>query len=196
MIRFIGPVTARQLIIFDLEFTAWEGSLARHWLGPGEFKEVVQIGAVRLRSDDFSAAESFNCFVRPRINFQLSDYFENLTGIANGRLLEDGVDFEQAYRRFLAFAGDGVLAAFGRDDWVLEENIRLYGLNDIPLLPPFLNLRDWFEAHGFDTSKLHSCDIGPLLGVPFEGRPHDALCDARSIAAGMRVLLQRGAKLW
>lgn len=196
MIRFIGPVTARQLIIFDLEFTTWEGSLARHWLGPGEFKEVVQIGAVRLRSDDFSAAESFNCFVRPRINFQLSDYFENLTGIANGSLLEDGVDFEQAYRRFLAFAGDGVLAAFGRDDRVLEENIRLYGLNDIPSLPPFLNLRDWFEAHGFDTSKLHSCDIGPLLGAPFEGRPHDALCDARSIAAGMRVLLQRGAKLW
>ena len=44
----IGSMTARKLIVFDLEFTAWEGSLARHWLAPGEFKEVVQIGAVRL----------------------------------------------------------------------------------------------------------------------------------------------------
>jgi inhibitor of KinA sporulation pathway (predicted exonuclease) len=196
MIRPIGSVTARQLIIFDLEFTAWDGSLARHWLAPGEFKEVVQIGAVRLGAEDFAISESFHCLVRPRINSRLSDYFEKLTGISDRRLSAEGVDFEEAYRRFLAFAGDGVIAAFGRDDWVLEENIRLYGLKDVPTLPPFRNLRDWFDAQGFDTSRLHSCDIGPLLGVPFEGREHDALCDARSIAGGMRVLLKRGAKLW
>jgi inhibitor of KinA sporulation pathway (predicted exonuclease) len=195
MIRPIDSVTAPQFVIFDLEFTAWEGSLARHWLAPGEFKEVVQIGAVRL-GHDFTAPESFNCLVRPRINPRLSDYFESLTGISDHRLSAEGVDFEEAYRRFLAFAGDSVIAAFGRDDWVLEENIRLYGLKDVPPLPPFRNLRDWFDAQGFDTSRLHSCDIGPLLGVPFEGREHDALCDARSIAAGMAVLLKRGAKLW
>jgi hypothetical protein len=34
-----------------------------------------------------------------------------------------------------------------------------------------------------------------MLGVPFEGHPHDALCDARSIAVGMAVLFRRGAKL-
>jgi len=196
MIRSIGSVTVRQLIIFDLEFTAWEGSLARHWLGPGEFKEVVQIGAVRLDLERLAIAESFDCLVRPRINAHLSDYFEKLTGISNGKLLAEGWDFEDAYKRFLAFAGDAVLAAFGRDDWVLEENIRLYGLNTVAPLQPFHNLRDWFDAQGFDTSRLHSCDIGPLLGVPFEGREHDALCDARSIAAGMAVLLKRGANLW
>ena len=194
MIRSIGSMTARPLIIFDLEFTAWEGSVARHWLGPGEFKEVVQIGAVRLGAD-WATGESFDCFVRPRINPQLSDYFENLTGISNQRLAEEGVAFEEALRRFLAFADSGFIAAFGRDDLVLEENMRLYGLKSAPL-PPYLNLRDWFDAQGFDTSRLHSCDIGPLLGVPFEGQTHNALCDARSIAAGISVLLKRGAKLW
>jgi inhibitor of KinA sporulation pathway (predicted exonuclease) len=196
MIRPIDSVTADQLIIFDLEFTAWEGSLARHWLAPGEFKEVVQIGAVRLNARDFATSESFNCLVRPRINPRLSDYFENLTGISDHRLSVEGVDFEEAHRHFLAFAGDSVVAAFGRDDLVLEENIRLYGLKDVPPLPPFRNLRDWFDAQGFDTSRLHSCDIGPLLGIPFEGREHDALCDARSIASGMALLLERGAKLF
>ncbi|HEY2837129.1 MAG TPA: 3'-5' exonuclease [Rhizomicrobium sp.] len=195
MIRPIDSVTAHQLTIFDLEFTAWDGSLARHWLAPGEFKEVVQIGAVRI-GEDFAILEGFDCLVRPRFNFPLSDYFENLTGISERRLSAEGVDFEEAYRRFLAFAGDSVIAAFGRDDWVLEENIRLYGLKDVPPLPSFRNLRDWFDAQGFDTSRLHSCDIGPLLGIPFEGREHDALCDARSIAAGMAVLVKRGAKLW
>ena len=189
-------MTVRQLIIFDLEFTAWEGSLARQWLGPGEFKEVVQIGAVRLRIDDLILVESFDCTVRPRINSRLSDYFERLTGISNDRVTAEGVDFEKAYRRFMHFAGRDPIASFGRDDWVLEENLRLYGLKEAPSLPPFLNLRDWFDGQGFDTSRLHSCDIGPLLGVPFEGRQHDALCDSRSIAAGMAVLLKRGAKLW
>jgi inhibitor of KinA sporulation pathway (predicted exonuclease) len=192
MIRSIDSMTAPHLTIFDLEFTAWEGSVARQWLGPGEFKEVVQIGAVRLNLQSLALEDSFDCLVRPRINSVLSDYVENLTGISNRRLTEEGVDFEIAYRRFLGFAKGGTIAAFGHDEWVLEENIRLYGLKDLPPLPEFLELRDWFSQRGVDPRGLHSCDIGPKLGVPFEGQKHDALCDARSIAAGMTVLLKRG----
>ncbi len=35
-------------IIFDLEFTAWEGSVAHRWSRPGEFTELVQIGALKI----------------------------------------------------------------------------------------------------------------------------------------------------
>jgi inhibitor of KinA sporulation pathway (predicted exonuclease) len=157
---------------------------------------VVQIGAVRLDCETLAIAGAFECLVRPRLNPLLSSYFENLTGITNAKVAADGEDFTTAYRRFTAFAGADAIAAFGHDEWVLEENIRLYGLKDMPPLPEFLELRGWFARHGIDPKGLHSCDIGPLLGVPFEGRPHDALCDARSIAAGMAVLLKRGAKLW
>ena len=196
MIRSIDSMTAPHLTIFDLEFTAWEGSLARQWLGPGEFKEVVQIGAVRLNLQSLALEDSFDCLVRPRVNSVLSDYVENLTGISNGRLAKDGVDFENAYRRFLDFARGGTIAAFGHDEWVLEENIRLYGLKGLPPMPDFLELRQWFSQRGVDPRGLHSCDIGPRLGVPFEGQKHDALCDARSIAAGMAVLLKRGSNLF
>jgi inhibitor of KinA sporulation pathway (predicted exonuclease) len=189
-------MTVRHLIVFDLEFTAWEGSLARHWLGPGEFKEVVQIGAVRLNAESLTVEASFECLVKPRVNGKVSDYFENLTGISNARLAAGSVDFEIAYRRFVAFAGTGIIAAFGQDDWVLEENIRLYGLKGMAALPEFLELRSWFARHGVDPTSLHSCDVGPMLGVPFEGHPHDALCDARSIAAGMAVLVKRGATVF
>lgn len=189
-------MTARQLIVFDLEFTAWEGSLDRQWLGPGEFKEVVQIGAVRLEAGTLAVVESFECLVRPRVNSVLSAYFENLTGISNASLAARGLDFETAYRGFVDFTAGGVIASFGHDEWVLEENIRLYGLKDMPAMPDFLELRGWFARHGVDPKGLHSCDIGPLLGVPFEGRTHDALCDARSIAAGISVLVRRGAKLF
>jgi inhibitor of KinA sporulation pathway (predicted exonuclease) len=189
-------MTARTLIIFDLEFTAWEGSLQSLWLRPGEFKETVQIGAIRFDGETLAAGASLDCLVRPRINGQLSSYFQNLTGITQDRLMQQGMDFATAYRRFVEFAGGHIIAAFGHDEWVLEENIRLYGLKDMPPLPAFLDLRGWFDERGIDPRGLHSCDIGPRLGVPFEGRKHDALADSRSIAAGMAVLLRQGAKLF
>ena len=48
------PDAVATLTVFDLEFTAWECSMASHWLRPGEFKEVVQIGAVRLDGASFA----------------------------------------------------------------------------------------------------------------------------------------------
>src|SRR5580692_3651474 len=92
-----------QITIFDLEYTAWECSMARSWLAPGEFREVVQIGAVRLDADSFSVKAEFEVLVRPRFNPVLSPYFENLTGISNEQLAARGTDFRTAYDRFLAF---------------------------------------------------------------------------------------------
>jgi inhibitor of KinA sporulation pathway (predicted exonuclease) len=183
------------LTVFDLEFTAWECSMASHWLRPGEFKEVVQIGAVRLDAATYQVRDAFDVLIRPRINSALSPYFESLTGITNDRLAQHGVDFAEGYDRFLDFAGDGPICAFGHDEWVLEENIRLYGLKRMKALPVFYDLRAWFAAHQVDPRGLHSCDIGPSLGAPFIGRAHDALDDARSVAPGMEILAARSARL-
>ena len=192
VMRQISPPT---VTVFDLEFTAWECSMASHWLRPGEYKEVVQIGAVRLDGLSFEILEEFDVLVRPRINSSLSPYFENLTGISNARLAAEGLDFAEAYCRFLNFAGTSPICAFGHDEWVLEENIRLYGLKDMPPLPPFRDLRAWFAAHQVDPRGLHSCEIALRLGADFVGRAHNALDDARSIAAGMEIMAARGAVL-
>ncbi len=40
-----------------------------------------------------------------------------------------------------------------------------------------------------------SCDIAPALGVPFVGQAHNALDDARSLAAGMAAMAARGVKI-
>lgn len=184
--------TPALLTVFDLEFTAWQASMAGHWLKPGEFKEVVQIGAVKLDAD-FQILDEFEILVRPRINATLSPYLENLTGIGNALLAMKGVDFELAYRRFAAFAGDTTIAAFGHDDWVLEENIRLYGLTGLPALPPFQDLRLWFANHGLDPRGVYSSDIAAKAGAVFTGRDHNALDDARSLAAGMKSLAGKSA---
>ena len=166
--------------------------MASHWLRPGEFKEVVQIGAVRLDGTNFQILDEFEILIRPRINACLSPYFEKLTGITNAMLAARGVDFAEGYRRFADFAGDGPISAFGHDEWVLDENIRLYGLRQMPALPAFHDLRSWFADHNMDPRGVHSCDIGPSLGAPAIGRAHNALDDARSVAAGMAILAARG----
>lgn len=183
------------ITIFDLEYTAWECSMARHWLTPGEFKEVVQIGAVKLDADSFAVLDEFEILLRPRINLLLSPYFEKLTGITSDRVARQGEDFALGYARFLAFAGEGPIAAFGRDERVLEDNIRLYGMTGARALPVFYDLRGWFAALGVDPRGMLSCDLAPALGVPFAGRTHNALDDARAIAAAMAAMASRGARL-
>jgi len=188
-------LTSPTITVFDLEYTAWECSMARHWLAPGEFKEVVQIGAVKLDADSLAVLDEIDLLVRPRINPVLSPYFEKLTGITSEKVARQGGDFASAYARFLDFAGEGPLAAFGRDETVLKDNIRLYGMTGARPLPVCYDLRGWFAALGVDPRGLHSWELGPAVGVPFVGQIHNALDDARAIAGAMAVMVSRGARL-
>ena len=91
------------------------------------------------------------------------------------------------------FAGDGPICAFGHDEWILEENLRLYGITDFKALPRFQDLRTWFAACDIDPRGKLSCEIGPSLGIAFQGHAHNALDDARSMAASMEEMVKRGA---
>src|ERR1700748_1524538 len=93
---FGGSLASPTLTVFDLEYTAWECSMARHWLMPGEYREVVPIGAVKLDADSFHILDEFDVLVKPRINPQPSPYFENLTGITAAMVARRGVDFAVA----------------------------------------------------------------------------------------------------
>jgi inhibitor of KinA sporulation pathway (predicted exonuclease) len=190
---FLPPAEAPTITVFDLEYTAWECSMARHWLEPGQYKEVVQIGAVKLDGRDLSILGEFDLLVRPRINPVLSSYFEALTGITNDAVAARGVDFADAYARFADFAADGPIMAFGHDEWILEENLRLYGITEFRALPRFADLRSWFAACNIDPRGMLSCEIAPSLGLKVSGRAHNALDDARSMALSMEEMVKRGA---
>ena len=184
----------RSAVFFDLEYTAWEGSMAARWLRPGEFREVVQIGAVKVDAQTIEPLEEFTVLTRPRINTALSPYFESLTGITNAMLAGQAADFADAYARFVAFAGDGPIVSYGRDDAVLQSNLALYAIRDAKPLPRAMNIAHWLKQNGIDLRGLHACDIAKACGANFEGREHDALEDARSLVAGARALIGRGAR--
>jgi inhibitor of KinA sporulation pathway (predicted exonuclease) len=180
-------------VIFDLEFTAWEGSLQSRWTRPGELSEVVQIGAVKLDGTSLKEIDSFNMLVQPRVNPVLSDYLVALTAISNDDLDRRGVDFIVAYRAFLDFVGDARMFAHGRDDLILAENLNLYGWARAHPIPAYSNAILWFTEQGIDLKGKRACDVAELAGGVFEGHKHDALADARGVAAGFRSLIGRGA---
>lgn len=168
--------------------------MENRWLRPGEFREVVQIGAVRVDVSTWQIVAEFETLVRPRINGTLSSYFETLTGITNAKLAQRGVDLCDAYRHFVAFAQNDPIASFGRDDLVLTRNLALYGIWDAQPLPVHHNIAPWLNESGVATKGLHACDIARACGAEFAGREHDALDDARSLAIGARRLIAQGAR--
>lgn len=181
-------------VVFDLEFTAWEGSWDSGWDKPGEFRELLQIGAVKV-DRSFAPIVEFEVIVRPRLNPILSPYIQTLTGLSNADVQARGVDYVEAWNAFVGFADGLPIFSFGRDDLIFADNVRLYGLTTLPPAPPFHDLRHWLARQGMDIERrnFHACDVGPAAGVPFQGHTHDGLADAHSVAAGVAALIARGA---
>lgn len=181
------------VIVFDTEFTAWQGSMARNWKGPGEHREIVQIGAIRLCAQQLREKSSFNVLIKPVRNPVLSSYFESLTQITNERLQTEGVSFPEAVAAFQSFIGSDPTFAYGRDDLIIAENAALLADPVLWRAAPATNLRLWLEKVGVPLSGVHSGELAAHVGAASQGRVHDALADARSLAEAVRYLVARGA---
>lgn len=192
---FSGLPSEGHVVIFDLEITAWEGSLARGWSGPGEFMEVVQIGAVKLDAAvSMAELDCFDVLVQPVKNPVLSDYFTNLTGITNADLEERGLDFGVALTDFADFVGDAGMVISNGDDWSELEQNALWAAVDWPFPPGlFRNIRGSFsELLGIPRNKAVSSELPRLLGLAPVPGAHTGLGDSRAIAAAIRHLRTEG----
>lgn len=181
----------RGIVVFDLEFTTWEGAQARQWSGPGEHREIVQIGAVRL-DDAWHEIDALEVLVRPRLNPVLSDYFIALTGIRQEQVDRHGLGFTQAQERLAAFAApDAPLYANGRDGEVWLENCRLLAVPSAFAAGRFRDIRALIGAMA-GREAVNSCDLAATFGLAEQGRGHTGLADARAVAAALRLARQRG----
>lgn len=183
----------REVVVFDTEFTAWQGSMARAWAGPGEHKEIIQIGAVVLDAASLEERRAHSVLIRPVVNPVLSDYLVDLTGITNERLAADGVDFATGVTRFVEFAGNRPLHAYGRDDRIIAANAERLGRPKLWPGLPTTNLKDWLLQVGIPLTGVHSGNLAAHVGSKSQGVAHDALIDARSLAEAVRYLVSKGA---
>jgi len=189
--RFTEIIPDQTIIIYDTEFTTWEGAMARGWSGPDEHRELVQIAAQKVDLKQGVVVDSFERLVRPRINTVLSDYFIDLTGITNEDVTESGVDFLEAYQDLMAWAADISLYSYSctlagsTDADVLAENINLYQL---PISLPYERfhlLTPVFIAAGIDTTLYNSGKLYQAFGLDLAGHEHNAMFDVTSLVASL-----------
>lgn len=199
--RFITIIPEPVIIIYDTEFTTWEGAMARGWSGPGEHRELVQIAAQKIDLREGIVIDSFECLVRPQINPELSKYFVDLTGITNTMIKEEGVAFTDMYHELMTWAGSVPLYSYSKnitdytDADVLAENIRL-GSFDITLpREQFRLLTPVFVAVGIDTKQFNSGKLYQAFGLDLSGHEHNAMFDVTSLVASLLAAKERLIKM-
>lgn len=184
-----------KILLYDTEYTAWEGSQARRWSEPWEHREIIQIAALRVCLEDGMESEaSFARFVRPRHNPILSEYIRELTGITQADVDGEGVPFAEAFGDFTEFCEQGQYALFswGDDPGVLRENCQLSGIPFPEFSRGLHDIRDVMASAGIDTSRYTSGTVWQALDLEVDLAAHDALNDVHNLLTALRELLRQG----
>ncbi|MDO8495205.1 MAG: 3'-5' exonuclease [bacterium] len=175
----------KSFILFDTEYTAWDGSQARKWSGPNEHKEIVQIGAIKIENEKLVETERYFVFIKPKLNPQLSDYFISLTGITQEIVDKNSVDFSSALVKFKKWCGELPVYSFGRDEEIIKENCALVEVSFPFLISQFYDIQDIFKLNGVATERYASGTIVEAFGKKPFRKGHDGLDDARTILDGL-----------
>ena len=150
--------------------------------------EIMEIGAV-IMDESFLVLGEFKTLVKPQYNDEIYKRYETLTGIST-QMVSGAPTFATAYEMFInwcKFYGDEYeVYAWSENDYnqiVAEMALKDY-TNEEYMEP----LKHWFDFQKEYTEKLGLERIMSLekaldyAGVAFEGRMHDALCDAKNTA--------------
>jgi len=182
------------IIIFDTEYTTWDGALERDWSGSGEHRELVQLAAAVVNLKEKRVTKTLLLLVKPRINYTLSDYFIHLTHVTQAEVDASGVDFLDAYQQFISWVDNKTCFSYANstkkmaDGDILQENIILYGLPDILPITQFQNIQPIFQEAGVPVSDYNSGKLHKYFNIPVSGNEHDAMHDVNSLAQSLFTL--------
>lgn len=189
-----------KFIIFDTEYTAWEGSQERNWSDDDEYMELVQIGALKVIKTDttIKIVKKINIYIKPKKNPDLSEYFINLTGITQNIIDKKAITFNEAMKKFYSFCrikNDVKLPMFsyGNDYDIIKYNLKLNSINKKSRFykweKKFYDIRPIFDCY-VDTSKYTSGTIYKAFNIKQKNtHVHNALWDCRSMFLSLKNIL-------
>lgn len=180
-----------KIVVYDTEFTSWEGFLEKRFKDAGRYPEIIQIGAVILdAANDLCELGTFTTLVKPSVNPILSQYIIDLTQITQDDIDQHGVTFAEALEAFVQFVpcDAGALVCYGSDGAVLDINKSLNDILEHTQLPPEIDFNKLLLSEGIIPSPTTSSQLPKLLGLEFSGTAHNALNDAQALACAMREL--------
>ena len=125
MRKTLDFIQTSEFIIFDLEYTAWEGTGARQWSGQNEHREIIAVGAIKVKSESMSLIDELSLLVKPSVNSNLSPYIQELTKISDREIRERGLSLIEAMHNFADFVDGLPVCSYGMDGLVIFENLLL-----------------------------------------------------------------------
>lgn len=165
-------------VFLDLE---WNGSYSKtlHKF----VNEIIEFGAIKT-DDELNIIDTFSVLISPKIGKKLCSKVKELTKITNEDLINYGIDFMEAIRRFKLFSENEIIVTWSTSDiHALVENYRFY-TNDIhlPFLSKYCNLQKYCED-ALDlqatSNQLGLSACAELLNIDFsEDEHHRAFADA------------------
>lgn len=181
------------IIVFDTEYTSWEGVLERNWSGTNEYREIVEIGAVRVdtATSAFTELDSLLLYVKPVKNPALSEYFINLTNITQETVDSKGMSLQDAVKKFYEWSAGDFCYSWGLDGKEIEDNCTLVVIEFPFQSGRFRDVREIFSARGISVKDYMSSTIVEAFGEKKRRCGHDGLEDARTIVDGFRLLADK-----
>lgn len=176
------------IVLFDTEYTSWEGAMLRNWTGENEHREMIQVGAVRVRTDTLEEVDSLVLYVKPVINPTLSPFITDLTGVTQEDVDTKGITLAAAIDELDQFTEGSDLYSWGPDGALMIENCRLLKMNCAIKGTRFFDIRALFTAKGIEAKDYMSSTISTAFGIENPARGHDALGDARGILIALKEL--------
>jgi inhibitor of KinA sporulation pathway (predicted exonuclease) len=185
-------------VVFDLEATCWDGETSRYVpireeLDSLNAMEVIEIGAVAVSSAAIEARLSkkfdylgeFDAFVKPTIHPTLSKFCTDLTSITQEDV-DRSATIEDVLPEFIewarSFDGEAKFVSWGMFDKAIFERMKNKQRKDIDI--SYL-VRNHFSAkHRARKMGCFAKGLGRTmdrLHIPFEGRQHRGIDDARMI---------------
>ena len=144
-------------ILFDTEYTAWKNSQKENWSNPNEYREIIQISALKINNNKI--LDTLNIYVKPKINNKLSKYITNLTGITNNKIKMDGITFIKFINKFYNFSKYYPLYSYGNDYDVIKKNLII---NNIDSKSKFFNVKWKNKFYDFKDIIKKKTNINPL----------------------------------
>ena len=153
--------------------------------------EIIEIGAVLLDGNHFQPMSEFEQFVRPVDLPELTPFCMELTSIKQ-KQIDTAPDFSAAFDMFMEWIGDDPfkLCAWGDfDAKMIKKECERHGITLPGNFMGFMNLKELF-ARAYDTKdNIGLREAMRKLSMPFEGRLHRGIDDARNIAAVAQTIL-------
>tara|TARA_Y100000589_G_C27198895_1_gene648422 strand:+ start:2725 stop:3333 length:609 start_codon:yes stop_codon:yes gene_type:complete len=178
-----------EFILFDTEFTSWEGSMQRMWSKEWEERELVQISAIYVEDlNTLNQTKFFSVYTKPQINPKLSDYFINLTGIDQITIDNYGLTIEEGIKQFCDFSKDKFCFSWGDDIGVIKRNVDLCKIKNNLSLDLAFDIKEFFMRFNIETSNFNSGNIENFSNensIITSGKEHNALSDCISMLSAL-----------